>query len=144
MGVSGGFEGLQARGTFRWSPDGESIAYTYMGPKMTSDIWVISADGGELRQLTDHMPEGLRTDPFVEPELISYESEDGLEVPAFLYLPEAGPGTFLPCSYTRGPTLTVCMSTGSTPTSSTSSRKATSCLRPRSAVAPETDGSTSG
>ena len=95
-GVSGGFEGLQARGTFRWSPDGESIAYTYMGPKMTSDIWVISADGGELRQLTDHMPEGLRTDPFVEPELISYESEDGLEVPAFLYLPEAGTGDLPP------------------------------------------------
>ena len=88
-GVSGGFEGLQARGTLRWSPDGESIAYTYMGPKSTSDIWIISADGGEPRQLTDHMPDGLRTDLFVEPELISYESRDGLEVPAFLYLPSS-------------------------------------------------------
>ena len=88
-GVSGGFEGLQARGTFRWSPDGESIAYTYMGPKMASDIWVIGADGGEPRRLTDHMPDRLPTDLFAEPELISYESKDGLEVPAFLYRPTA-------------------------------------------------------
>ncbi len=86
-GVSGGFEGLQARGTFRWSPDGESIAHTYMGPKTTSDIWVIGADGGEATQLTDHMSDALNTDLFVEPELVSYPSSDGLEVPAFLYRP---------------------------------------------------------
>ena len=86
-GVSGGFEGLQARGTFRWSPDGQSIAHTYMGPKTTSDLWVIGADGGEPRRLTNHMPAGLDEGAFVVPELISYTSKDGLEVPAFLYKP---------------------------------------------------------
>jgi Tol biopolymer transport system component len=36
-GINGGFEALQVRGTFRWSPDGRSIAYTNKGPGVVND-----------------------------------------------------------------------------------------------------------
>ena len=95
-GVSGGFEGLQVRGTFRWSPDSRSIAYTHMSPSATNDIWLIPAEGGNERQLTNHMPQALRDHSFVSPELITYSSMDGLQVPAFLYTPEGLQGDELP------------------------------------------------
>ncbi|MBI4522081.1 MAG: S9 family peptidase [Gemmatimonadetes bacterium] len=96
-GVSGGFGALQVRGTFQWSRDGQSIAYTYMGPTTTNDIWIIGADGGAPTRLTNHMPAGLSEDRFVTPERISYTSADGLDVPAFLYRPPttAGPAPLL-------------------------------------------------
>jgi Tol biopolymer transport system component len=36
-----------------WSPDGKTIAYTHMTGDGLSDIWLIDADGGNARQLTD-------------------------------------------------------------------------------------------
>ena len=86
-GVSGGMQYGQSRGTLRWSPDGGTIAYTYMSPTNCSDIWVMNPDGMEARQLTDHMPAGLSDGDFVRPERIAYASRDGLEIPAFLYRP---------------------------------------------------------
>ncbi|MBI4519461.1 MAG: S9 family peptidase, partial [Gemmatimonadetes bacterium] len=86
-GVNGGSEGGQVRGTFRWSPDGRTIAYTYMGPATSNDIWTMPADGGEPTRRTNHMPAGLSEEQFVAPELIHYASKDGVEVPAFLYTP---------------------------------------------------------
>ena len=90
-GVNGGIEGYQTRGTFRWSPDGQTIAFTYMSPTQCNDIWTISAEGGEPTQLTNHMPSALSDEDFVVPELISYESNDGLQIPAFLYQPKTAP-----------------------------------------------------
>ena len=64
-----------------------------MDHKLTSDLWYISADGGESQQVTHHMPQGLKDFPFVEPELIHYKSKDGLDVPAWLYRPHGAYGT---------------------------------------------------
>src|SRR5437868_6407133 len=41
------------------SPDGKSVAYTVREPnidqnKFASHIWIVSADGGEPKQLTNH------------------------------------------------------------------------------------------
>ncbi len=62
-GVNGGMERIQVRGTFRWLPQGDGIAYTHMSPSDTSDLWVISAGGGEPQRLTEsrHPPSGTRT-----------------------------------------------------------------------------------
>ena len=91
-GVHGGFDAYQARGSIRWTPDGKRILYTFMDHGRTSDLWSISADGGEPRQITHHMPQGLEEFPFVKPELIRYKSKDGLEIPAFLYRPQGAQG----------------------------------------------------
>ena len=86
-GINGGWETGQVRGTFRWSPDGRTIAYTHMDATTCSDIWTIPAEGGPARRLTNHMPGGLRDFPFVAPTVTSFTSKDGLSVPMFVYSP---------------------------------------------------------
>jgi len=95
-GVSGGIEYGQMRGTLHWKPDGGAITYTFMSSGLTSDLWSIGADGGEPVQLTDHMPSALADRSFVAPELISYASYDGLQIPAFLYRPPLTEGAGKP------------------------------------------------
>ena len=86
-GVHGGFSAGQTRGTFQWSPNGASIAFTYMSAETCSDIWVTTADGGSPTRLTNHMPPELEsTARFVVPERVTYDSS-GLSIPAFLYGP---------------------------------------------------------
>ena len=69
-GVSGGFEASNARGTFRWAPDGRSIVYTFMDHARPSDLWRVPAAGGTPRQLTNRFPDGLRSHEFVAPVCI--------------------------------------------------------------------------
>ena len=71
------------------SPDGQWLAFTHMSPTTCSDIWSIPANGGAPTRLTNHMPSALSDGDFVAPEMIAYESADGLEIPAFLYRPKA-------------------------------------------------------
>jgi dipeptidyl aminopeptidase/acylaminoacyl peptidase len=87
-GVNAGFEGQNARGTFRWAPDGQSIAYTFMDYATPSDLWLMPSNGGSPRQITNHMPAALKTDRFVAPELVSYKSQGDVDIPAFLYKPK--------------------------------------------------------
>ncbi len=87
-GVNGGLEGQNVRGTFHWTPDGKSIAYTFMNHGLTSDIWVIPSEGGTPKQLTNNMPPALTQDRFVAPELVSYKSKGDVEIPAFLFKPK--------------------------------------------------------
>lgn len=56
----------------------------------TAEIYRLPFDGGEPVQLTFSDYGGIDTGPFVEPELVSYTSFDGLEIPAFLYRPKGG------------------------------------------------------
>ena len=88
-GVNGGMERIQVRGTFRWLPQGDGIAYTHMSPSDTSDLWVINAGGGEPQRITESRHPSLRDeDLFVWPELMRYASFDGMEVQGFLYKPQ--------------------------------------------------------
>jgi dipeptidyl aminopeptidase/acylaminoacyl peptidase len=87
-GVSAGWERANVRGTFRWTPDSQSIVYTFTNHALASDLWQMPASGGPSRQLTNHMPAALLTDRFVAPELVTYKSTGDVEVSAFLFKPK--------------------------------------------------------
>jgi dipeptidyl aminopeptidase/acylaminoacyl peptidase len=76
----------------KWSPDGELLAFTLSGSKFNSDIWVYRYRDGSLYRLTRSDRGGIPQNAFVEPELIHFETFDGLSIPAFLYLPESWRG----------------------------------------------------
>lgn len=87
-GVNGGSRATgQTRGGHLWHPDGSAVVHTHSDPARTGDLWVTALDGS-TRQVTNHQHPDLR-DPeiFVEPELMEYESFDGLEVAALVYKP---------------------------------------------------------
>lgn len=52
---------------------------------------------GVVEQITYPTLAGVEPSSFVEPELISYSSFDGLEIPAFVYRPENSESKNLPC-----------------------------------------------
>lgn len=94
-GVNGGSSATgQTRGNHLWHPNGREILQYHSDPTMTGDLWMLPVDGGEARQVTNHQAEELRgLDSFVWPELMEYESFDGLEVAGLVYRPrgsEAG------------------------------------------------------
>ena len=81
-----------------FSPDGRRLGMTLNTPRTPSDAFVLELgekplDHGALVRWTFSEVGGLDTGAFVEPELIRYESFDGLSVPAWVYRP-AGEGPF--------------------------------------------------
>ena len=81
-----------------FSPDGRRLGMTLNTPRTPSDTFVLELgdkplDHGALVRWTFSEVGGLDTGTFVEPELIRYESFDGLSVPAWVYRP-AGDGPF--------------------------------------------------
>ncbi|MDQ2742734.1 MAG: S9 family peptidase [Chloroflexota bacterium] len=72
-----------------WSPDSRLLAFSFTTPRDNSNIWVWDLEAGACRQITQVAAGGIPRDTFVGPELIRFRSFDGLEVPAFLYLPKS-------------------------------------------------------
>jgi dipeptidyl aminopeptidase/acylaminoacyl peptidase len=70
------------------SPDGRHAALIWQGPQRPPDLYVIETKTGKARRLTDSMLGGLRPRQLIEPELVSYPSFDGREIPAWLYRPK--------------------------------------------------------
>lgn len=64
-----------------------NLYFSFNGPTRAPDVWKWDPDTQELTQLTYSIYAGIDRDLFTEPRLIQYESFDGLEIPAFLYLP---------------------------------------------------------
>lgn len=60
---------------------------SFAGPTRAPDVWIWNPRTTELRQLTFSIYAGIDRTMFTEPQLIRYKSFDGLEIPAFLYLP---------------------------------------------------------
>ena len=122
-GVNGGSRATgQTRGGHQWHPDGEYIVYTHSGPSRTGDLWILSTEGGNPRQITNHQHPALR-DPelFVEPEFMEYTSFDGLEVAGLVYKPKgAARGTGYRGSSSSAPTRTDSTRSSGIRTSSTS------------------------
>jgi dipeptidyl aminopeptidase/acylaminoacyl peptidase len=81
-------------GSYRWTPDGQRIVYSYSGPTQSGSIWVVPATGGQPRLLYSTLPAGLDRQQLVSPELIRYRSADGLQISAFLYRPRGTSGPF--------------------------------------------------
>ena len=78
-------------GRLRFSPDGKQLAFTLSRPVAPSDVYSIDLGSGALTRWTASELGGLREDALAEPELVHFESFDGLEIPAFVYRP-AGEG----------------------------------------------------
>lgn len=59
----------------------------FEGPTRAPDVWRWNPTTEELEQLTFSTYAGIDRELFSDPKLIRYPSFDGLEIPAFLYLP---------------------------------------------------------
>ncbi len=71
-----------------WAPDGSFLTFEYESSVLPPDLYRMELDSKEVIQLTFSTPPALQRNRKVEPELVSYKSFDGLEIPAFLYRPE--------------------------------------------------------
>jgi len=85
-------------GGLGFSPDGTRLAMTLNTPQTPSDTFVLELGKrplaqGALTRWTHSEVGGLDTDTFVQPELVRFESFDGLSVPAWVYKP-SGEGPF--------------------------------------------------
>ena len=81
-----------AIGGLNFSPDGRRLGMTLNTATTPSDTFVLALgrrplDHGELERWTDSEVGGLDTSKFVTPTLEHYRSFDGLEIPAFVYMP---------------------------------------------------------
>jgi dipeptidyl aminopeptidase/acylaminoacyl peptidase len=71
---------------------------TFNNPTQTWDIWSWDWQTKKLDKLTHAVYAGIDRNIFTEPKLIKYKTFDGLEIPAFLYLPadyNGGPIPFI-------------------------------------------------
>jgi dipeptidyl aminopeptidase/acylaminoacyl peptidase len=75
-----------------WSKDGSFITFEYESPLLPPDLYRIDVSSKQATQLTFSNPLALQKNKKVMPEIVSYKSYDGLEIPAFLYRPEKSNG----------------------------------------------------
>jgi dipeptidyl aminopeptidase/acylaminoacyl peptidase len=75
-----------------FSPDHSKLAYVFNGPTNPSDIWEVNLATHQTRRLTYVSDSPVVQAQLIEPELIKFNSFDGLEVPAFLYKPKNAEG----------------------------------------------------
>jgi dipeptidyl aminopeptidase/acylaminoacyl peptidase len=71
-----------------WSPDGKYISYLFGTPVKPDDLYVVSLEDGEERQLTYSSFAGNLEETLITPEKITYPSADGLTISAYLYKPD--------------------------------------------------------
>lgn len=71
----------------RFSKDSRFMALSIGSSTRATDVWMYSIEEGTCWQIT-HSAQGVPSDVLVEPELLRFKSFDGLEVPAFLYMPK--------------------------------------------------------
>jgi dipeptidyl aminopeptidase/acylaminoacyl peptidase len=64
-----------------------NVLFSYSGPANAPDVWKWNPGTQELTQLTFSSYAGIDPGVFQQPKLVKYETFDGLEIPAFLYLP---------------------------------------------------------
>jgi protease II len=78
-------------GSLQFSADGAQLGFSHVSAGSPGDAWTYDLTSGDLTRWTRSEVGGLDTDSFVEPELISFESFDGREIPSFYY-PAGGEG----------------------------------------------------
>jgi dipeptidyl aminopeptidase/acylaminoacyl peptidase len=71
-----------------WAADGSFITFEYESPLLPPDLYRMDLSTRQVTQLTFSNPPALESNRKVFPEVVSYRSFDGLEIPAFLYRPE--------------------------------------------------------
>lgn len=78
-------DGVVKRASF--DPAAERLAVGLSGRTVTENVYVITVEDGQSQRWTDASTAGIPRDQFVSPEIVRYESFDGLEVPALLSIP---------------------------------------------------------
>jgi dipeptidyl aminopeptidase/acylaminoacyl peptidase len=79
--------GLSASAPGGYSPEGKRILYSYSGPREPQDLYVREIRSGRTVRVTNSNMAGLDNSLLVQPTLVRYRSEDGLEIPAWVYVP---------------------------------------------------------
>ena len=72
-------------GGLQFDSAGARLGFTFVSSRSPGDAWIYELGSGDLTRWTMSEVGGLDTERFVEPELISFESFDGLEIPSFYY-----------------------------------------------------------
>ena len=75
------------------SADGSRLAIVYESPLRPAEVFVVDTATGDGLPVTESRAAGLSALELQEPALVSYESFDGRQIPAWLYTPE-GDGPF--------------------------------------------------
>lgn len=83
--------GAGSIGGGRWHKAHKStLAYSLNSPQSPGDVYTLDTATGKTERWTvAAAPAGVQPDNFVSPELVTIKSFDGLEVSAWLYLPDA-------------------------------------------------------
>jgi len=80
--------GFRPDGQMTFSPGGARVAVAYERPDSPAAVYVIDVEREEVSTWTAPSTAGVPASDFDEPELVHYESFDGLEIPALFSLPE--------------------------------------------------------
>jgi dipeptidyl aminopeptidase/acylaminoacyl peptidase len=76
--------------------DNNEVVFSYNSPTQPPDVWLWNWETSELRQISHSTTAGIDVSQFAQPKLIRYETFDGMEIPAFLYLPRDYAGGAIP------------------------------------------------
>jgi dipeptidyl aminopeptidase/acylaminoacyl peptidase len=76
-------------GALRWHRNGRDLAFSMNSARSTSDVYSVDATTGSISRWTEGELGGLVASELSEPELIRWESFDGLEISGFYYRPPA-------------------------------------------------------
>ena len=85
-------DGIVQLGDFR----GRQLSVVFSSPTRTGDVWTVDVVDQTAAQHTFSDYAGVDRELFRDPELVQFTSFDGLEVPAFLYLPPNYEGGVVP------------------------------------------------
>jgi len=70
-----------------FSSDSKQVAFGFTMPTRTADIWVWDIETNKVHPATHSSHAGIARSSFREPELIYFESFEGLSIPAWFYRP---------------------------------------------------------
>lgn len=74
--------------TYEFTPNEKKVVLIYDSPQNPNDIYVLDIKSGRFSQVTFSMIGGIPKNDLVVPQLIKYNSFDGLEIYGYLYLPK--------------------------------------------------------
>jgi dipeptidyl aminopeptidase/acylaminoacyl peptidase len=78
------------------SPDEQRLTLTVSGSTTPTNVWTLDLGAGKFKQITQTKSRGIDFASLVEPELVRYPADDGLELSGWLYRP---PGVEEPAAY---------------------------------------------
>ena len=74
-------------GGLQWHNDNEHLAFSLGSASVPGDVFVLNVASSEIVRWTHSETGGIDTASFPEPELIQWQSFDGLDISAFIYKP---------------------------------------------------------